>query len=360
VASPEKREGKLTGFWYGEVDRRNKGGQRFRRRFETKREAEGYEAYVKAAGCEPENVRDAKLSGPTFAATVALMRAQKAGKRERDKPGQGRVDWLLSRIGNLTIQMITTSVIDGIVADLEKRPAQTRGKGKLSVATINRYLSVISGVITFARARVKANETPINQPEIPWKKEAGARIHWFSDAQEATLVGYMQAQGWMAEALSLRVLCATGLRWGEFMSLEPHQCQAEWILLDATKTDTPRDVPIDDVLASELKAMVVTKMLPDYRTMRMHLQEAVKACGYNPKLGIHNARHAAATRLTKLDVPTKVVQDFLGHKNIKTTLKYLHVESDDLYKAMRKLNPRRGELTETAPESAVVPFKKSG
>jgi hypothetical protein len=52
VASPEKREGKLTGFWYGEVDRRNKGGQRFRRRFETKREAEGYEAYVKAAGCE--------------------------------------------------------------------------------------------------------------------------------------------------------------------------------------------------------------------------------------------------------------------------------------------------------------------
>ena len=27
----EKRDGKLTGFWYGEVDRRHKGGERFRR-----------------------------------------------------------------------------------------------------------------------------------------------------------------------------------------------------------------------------------------------------------------------------------------------------------------------------------------
>ena len=25
----EKRDGKLTGFWYGEVDRRHKGGERF-------------------------------------------------------------------------------------------------------------------------------------------------------------------------------------------------------------------------------------------------------------------------------------------------------------------------------------------
>ena len=27
----EKRDGKLIGFWYGEVDRRHKGGERFRR-----------------------------------------------------------------------------------------------------------------------------------------------------------------------------------------------------------------------------------------------------------------------------------------------------------------------------------------
>ena len=66
MPSPEKRDGKLTGHWYGEVDRRAQGGQGFRRRFETKKEAVGYEAYVKATGIEPENLKDAKL-GLTFA-----------------------------------------------------------------------------------------------------------------------------------------------------------------------------------------------------------------------------------------------------------------------------------------------------
>jgi hypothetical protein len=37
----EKRSGKLTGWWYGEVDNRHKGGVRFRRRFETNVKAEG-------------------------------------------------------------------------------------------------------------------------------------------------------------------------------------------------------------------------------------------------------------------------------------------------------------------------------
>jgi integrase/recombinase XerD len=214
-------------------------------------------------------------------------------------------------------------------------------------------------VVTFARARVKEGEAPISAPVIPWRKEAGNRIHWFSAAQEQVVVPYMVAQGWMAEALALRILCATGMRWGEFSGLEAHQCQPEWILLDETKTDTPRDVPIDDVLARELKAMVVTGTLPTYLSMRTHLKSAVKACGYSPKLGIHNARHGTATQLIKSGVPLPVVQKFLGHKNIKTTMKYVHVESDDLQKAMRNLHPRRGEMAENAAASTVLPFMKS-
>jgi hypothetical protein len=67
----EKRGGKLTGFWYGEVDRRHKGGERFRRRFETKAKAEGYEAYVKATGKEPPGRADGDVRGCTFANITA-------------------------------------------------------------------------------------------------------------------------------------------------------------------------------------------------------------------------------------------------------------------------------------------------
>src|ERR1700693_515086 len=67
----EKRDGKLTGFWYGEVDRRHKGGERFRRRFETKAKAEGYEAYVKATGEEPPGRDEGNITGRTFASVAA-------------------------------------------------------------------------------------------------------------------------------------------------------------------------------------------------------------------------------------------------------------------------------------------------
>lgn len=352
----EKRDSKLTGFWYGEVEL--KGKQRFRRRFDTKKAAEGYEAYVKATGEEPAHLNDAKHSGPTFRETVILMRAAKK-KGKRDPAGYRRLDYIVGFLGHLTLPAITTSVLDRLVADLEKRPSRVKGKERMTDATINRYLTAFSGVLTWARARVKDGEEAIPKPVVPWRKEAGRRIHWFSDAQEEVLVAYLQDQGQMAEALSLRVLCATGMRWGEFYNLEPHQCQPEWVLLDETKTDTPRDVPITEELAQELKAMVVTKMVPDYETMRIRLKAAVKACGYSPKLGIHNARHACATRLIKNGESLAIVQKFLGHKDIKTTGKYVHVEADDLMRAMKNLHPRRGETRENVGASAVLPFIKS-
>jgi integrase len=355
MPSPEKREGKLTGHWYGEV--RIKGGERFRRRFDTKKGAAGYEAYVKATGEEPANLKDAKLAGPTFKETVVLMRASRKGSR--DPSGTRRLDYLVDKLGHLTLPAIDTTVLDKLVADLEKRPAQVSSREKITDATINRYLSAFSGVITFARARVKDGEQAIVPPVIPWRKEAGKRIHWWSQEQEDIIVPWMIGKGWHAEALAMRVLCATGMRWGEFAGLEPHQCQPEWVLLDETKTDTPRDVPIDEALARELKAMVVTGTVPTYRLMRTRLKEAVKACGQSPKLGIHNTRHGTATQLIKAGTPLPVVQDLLGHKSIKTTMKYVHVENEDRKNAMRNLRPHRGQSGPNGTQSTVVPFMKS-
>lgn len=351
MAYAEKRDGKLTGFWYGEVDLKAKG--RFRRRFETKKGAIGYEAYVRAAGEEPADVNDAKLAGPTFKEMVVLMRAKK--REGRDPSGTRRLNYLVGRIGHLTLPAITTTVLDGVVEGLEKRPAQMRGQTHITDSTINRYLSAFSGVMTWARER----DDKLHAPVIPWRKEKGSRIHWFSQDQEEAVVKFLVGKGQMAEALSLRVLCATGMRWGEFAGLEPHQCQAEWILLDETKTDTPRDVPIDVDLARELKVLVTSKGVPDYGLMRTRLKAAVKACGYSPKLGIHNARHGTATQLIKNETPLPIVQKFLGHRSIKTTMKYVHVEANDLMKAMKNLHPRRGETAENVGASKVLPFVKS-
>jgi integrase len=331
---------------------------RFRRRFETLKEAKGYEAYVKATGEEPAHLNEAKLSGPTFKETVVLMRSSKKSKK-RDPSGVRRLDYIVAFLGDLPLRAITTSKLDALVADLEKRPAQMRGGDRISSGTINRYLTAFSGVMTWARARVKDGEEPLSAPVVPWRKEAGRRIHWFSDAQEEAVVGYLEGRGSRVEALCLRVLCATGMRWGEFSSLEAHQCQPEWVLLDETKTDTPRDIPIVEDLGRELKALVVSGAIPEYEPMRTCLRDAVKACGYSPKLGIHCARHACATRLIKSGASLAIVQKFLGHKDIKTTTKYVHVEADDLMQALKNRSPRRGDTGQNEGRGEVLSFVKS-
>lgn len=243
------------------------------------------------------------------------------------------------------------------MANLAARPAQ-KGDGKLSKGTINRYLSAVSSVLTFAKARKRDDGTPLlpgGLPEIPWQKEAGRRIHFFSEAQEASVVRVMTEAGQLASAFTTGLLCASGLRWSEFISLEPHQCQGEWIKLDDTKTDTPRDVPVDGDLVGQLRALLLDGALPNYLTFRTQLRAAVKSCGFPPQLGIHHCRHTTATRLVKRGVPLPIVQQFMGHKSITTTMRYVHVEADDLHEAMKKLSPQRGKAAEITGAS-VLPF----
>jgi hypothetical protein len=99
MAQAEKRNGKLTGWWYGEVDNRHKGGVRFRRRFETKAKAQAYEAYVRACGEEPPGATEGEVNARTFASVAAECKEaggpKGAWKRRRDPS-------VLTRLATLT------------------------------------------------------------------------------------------------------------------------------------------------------------------------------------------------------------------------------------------------------------------
>jgi integrase len=344
----EKREGKLTGRWVGQCRIK---GETLRRIFETRKAANGYEAYVRETGEEPAHLNEAKLVGPTFRECAEhCIKTNLTWKRGRDPSGRHRLDYLIDRLGPKPVAMITKDVLTALVQDLARRPAQ-RGGGKLSMGTINRYLSAASAVLSDARSRGLLEV----QPVIPWQEDKGHRIHWLSEDQEKLVIAWLRAQNFHASALVVRVLCSSGLRWSEFISLESHQVQSEWIKLDKTKTDTPRDVPVHPKLLGELRAMVTSGGSPNYQTFRTQLKAAFKACGLSPELGVHNLRHSTATRLTKKKTPTEIVRKFLGHKSVTTTMKYIHVEDDDLMEASRNL------YTQCGPEddievATVLPF----
>jgi integron integrase len=75
------------------------------------------------------------------------------------------------------------------------------------------------------------------------------------------------------------------------------------------------------------------------KTMRHHvkesgLQKAVKAAvrqvGITKRVGCHTMRHSYATHLLENGINIRMVQELMGHKDVKTTEIYTHVMNKDL------------------------------
>jgi integrase len=245
--------------------------------------------------------------------------------------------------GKQAIERVSYGDLQAVVADLERRP--TRMGEKMAVGTINRYLTAASAVLTFAQSMGYRKDTP----DIPWRKEAKqGRFHWLTEDQERAVCSALVDHGYAIEAFCVRVLCATGLRWGEFAGLETGQIEDQWIRLWETKTDTPRSVPIHNELARELRANILAGRMPKYDTFGERFARAVKVCGYDPALTPHCLRHTTCTRLINGGLPMPKVERFMDHKSIQTTMRYFHMMDDDLAEVANILSPHRGENGEGA------------
>ncbi len=78
-----------------------------------------------------------------------------------------------------------------------------------------------------------------------------------------------------------------------------------------------------------------------YSTVQAALQNAVRAAGIQKRnVSIHTLRHAYATHLLEAGVNLSVIQQYMGHSSLETTMIYLHLTTkgqEDAYKIIDQL-----------------------
>lgn len=376
MAYAEKREGKLTGMWYGEAFPIINGKkERKRFRFDTKKQAEGFEVYVRLTGTMPPTMDEGPTSGRTFA-EVAKECKLKGGPKGKWLSGKDhsiiqRVDHVAGIVGNIDIAAFKRADFQLIVDDLRKRPPSAsnpklRGPGKnnetLTNATINRYLNAASAVLTFA-VKAEYRDSKPETPQLP--EEENERAILQNDDQEANILRVMETNGDRVEALCVRALVQSGMRSSELLKrLKPHQITIETddeqiefgcITLEGknTKNKDARKTYIDPQLAREVRAIIAKGEMPSPAHLLTRFKVARDFCGYPENLVIHSLRHTTNTRMRKEGVDIKIRMKMLGQKTVSTSMRYDHIDDADQLEAAKKLKNRRGKSAETAE---VLPF----
>lgn len=350
----EKRGDDLTGKWYGEVRHPRNG--RFRRRFITKDKADAYETHIKAFGEEPDWAREddgGETIGRTFK-DVALELKRVGGPdgvwaRGKDKSILQRLEWVYesTKIGRTLIADVSYTLVEQeLVEPLKCRPGQQEGD-KLSPATVNRYLTAVSAVLSYAVKKHTKDDPYITAaPELPWQKVPRKKRHTYSHVQQAAVTKVLHEAGHHVEAFLVDMLAQGGLRAGELLGVRPEQIVDDFIELDdpeGIKNEETRSVYIGTENAMRLRTFVVHGHMPTYHQLYTRLRAALKTCGYTMPRPLHSMRHTAATRTLEVELDVQVAQQLLGHRSINTTLGYRHVPKEVLRERAQKVSPHRGK-----------------
>jgi integrase len=323
--------------------------------------------------------REAAESGGKIDHTKGMTLDQAAGRwweevghrRAGSRTVELRIETVLRLLGPKTPLVD----IDGpaVAKAIEKRRGETyrRGKGRsakrypLSNATVNRdVIETLRPILR--RAALKWGVKGL--PAIAWKdlrlKEPPERIAYFTSEER---------QDWLdacepVSRLALRLLLTYGLRFNElFFAPRAYDPDGPRLRLEARKGDVPHVLPIRKDDGREIAARVgraqeaqlssiwfeetpAGKLVEvSYGALHSRLRAAARRAGVSARCLIHTARHDAGTQLVRRGRNLLLAKSLLGHKDIRSTMRYAHALEEDLRAALdsESRNSPEPEMPET-------------
>jgi integrase len=210
-------------------------------------------------------------------------------------------------------------------------------------STINQKLGIIRQVLD----RVKRTGTAIQV--IDWelvklKKAAKSHNVWFDDATEQRIQEHYRALGNYDIADFFIVLADTGARFNNVACLLWSDIDLEnrKITFRNTKNGSDITLPMTDRVYNVLsnRTHLETPFASiEYNRVRLSWDRMKDKFGWPSGQGykMHALRHTCGTRLANAGVDIRVIQEWLGHRDIRQTSKYVQVVSSSLADARDSL-----------------------
>lgn len=172
---------------------------------------------------------------------------------------------------------------------------------------------------------------------------------------EEELSALFKALGNKKHKAMLFTIYSAGLRVSELAALKIRDIDSSrmQILVEQAKGKKDRYVNLSPVLLDILRGYIKdckpkprkylfessqTGQAFPTRTIQRIFQLARQGAGIHKSVGVHSLRHSFATHLLEKGVDIRYIKDLLGHFNIKTTERYLHVRKEQLVNIVSPLD----------------------
>jgi integrase len=308
------------------------GARRYRQTFRTLKDAEEAEAQAllrqKASGSPlegPTTVQPKATLGHTLKEVHDLTWRLYWREHDSAKTIQINCRAIFRVIPELTpIDEITPAMVLEAVEEWED-------EGN-SGSTVNRKISTLSMMLKTAAEQGWIGSVP----KLPRRKEGKHRIRWMNDQEELRALSACQHLGLDELRDVIIVAVDTGFRRGELLGLSPSDHFNGQLHLHAgeTKTDRARAVPVttrvEKILTKRGNQRKIFSLSPHQLRYQWNALKAYMGLEDDPQFVVHMLRHTCASRLVQRGVPLAVVQQWMGHSNIMTTMRYAHMAPDSL------------------------------
>jgi len=377
-----KRIGK-TGKVSYQIDYYTPEGERVRKEFEKKGDADDYLAKVKVSKKEKRyhEVFDVKEESQVTFNELAEKYLENFGTQKAfHRSKRYLLAAVTAHFGEKLLSQI--SYLDLETYRNQRKATPARGSKPRKDASVNREMALLGHMLNKAVEWDMLEASPFKKGKRLMLKENNHRLRFLTNEEIEALLKACSPH--LRPIVEVALL--TGMRRGELLGLKWDQIRNGFIYLTETKSGKARQIPINDRLAEVFKEVRHKKqnkgarviklnrkaledikpdparakpppyVFCDFQGRRFHevrgsFGSACKKAGIND-FRFHDLRHTFASHLVMNGVSLKAVQELLGHADMKMTMRYAHLSQAHLREAVGVLDSigRNGHKIVTSPE----------